>query len=312
MIDKIIKIFTLILLVIIFPQDNLSSIENKIIIKINNEIITSLDLEDEIKYLKALNPGLNKLNNQEILEISKKSILRENIKKIEILNNFENPKVPKEILDQLVKNIYSKIGINNLNNFKNYLNMNQIDYKNVLNKIEIEALWNELIFIKFSEQIKIDKDKLTNQVKKNINKQNKSYLMSEIVFELSQSEKLEDKYKKISDTISNKGFENAALIYSISETAKIGGKLDWINENSLNNNIKDILKSKKEKDFTKPITIPGGFLILKINEIKLIKLDKNINEELERLINITKNNQLNQFSKIYFNRIKKDMNINEI
>ena len=92
MIDKIIKIFTLILLVIIFPQDNLSSIENKIIIKINNEIITSLDLEDEIKYLKALNPGLNKLNNQEILEISKKSILRENIKKIEILNNFENPK----------------------------------------------------------------------------------------------------------------------------------------------------------------------------------------------------------------------------
>ena len=312
MIDKIIKIFTLILLVIIFPQDNLSSIENKIIIKINNEIITSLDLEDEIKYLKALNPGLNKLNNQEILEISKKSILRENIKKIEILNNFENPKVPKEILDQLVKNIYSKIGINNLNNFKNYLNMNQIDYKNVLNKIEIEALWNELIFIKFSEQIKIDKDKLTNQVKKNINKQNKSYLMSEIVFELSQSEKLEDKYKKISDTISNKGFENAALIYSISETAKIGGKLDWINENSLNNNIKDILKSKKEKDFTKPITIPGGFLILKINEIKLIKLDKNINEELERLINITKNNQLNQFSKIYFNRIKKDMSINEI
>ena len=116
MIDKIIKIFTLILLVIIFPQDNLSSIENKIIIKINNEIITSLDLEDEIKYLKALNPGLNKLNNQEILEISKKSILRENIKKIEILNNFKNPKVPKEILDQLVKNIYSKIGINNLNN----------------------------------------------------------------------------------------------------------------------------------------------------------------------------------------------------
>ena len=190
--------------------------------------------------------------------------------------------------------------------------MNQIDYKNVLNKIEIEALWNELIFIKFSEQIKIDKDKLTNQVKKNINKQNKSYLMSEIVFELSQSEKLEDKYKKISDTISNKGFENAALIYSISETAKIGGKLDWINENSLNNNIKDILKSKKEKDFTKPITIPGGFLILKINEIKLIKLDKNINEELERLINTTKNNQLNQFSKIYFNRIKKDMSINEI
>ena len=167
-------------------------------------------------------------------------------------------------------------------------------------------------FIKFSEQIKIDKDKLTNQVKKNINKQNKSYLMSEIVFELSQSEKLEDKYKKISDTISNKGFENAALIYSISETAKIGGKLDWINENSLNNNIKDILKSKKEKDFTKPITIPGGFLILKINEIKKNKIKKNIENELKKIIRTTKNYQLNQFSKIYFNRVKENIEINEI
>ena len=312
MIDKVLKIFTVFVIVIIFPQHNLTSTENKIIIKINNEIITSIDLEDEIKYLKALNPGLNKLKNHEILEISKKSILRENIKKIEIFKNFQNPKVPKEILDQLVKNIYSKIGIDNLNNFKNYLNINQIDYKKVLNKIEIEALWNELIFIKYSEQIKIDKNKLINKVKKNINKENKSYLMSEIVFELSQSETLEDKNKKISNTISNKGFENAALIYSISETAKIGGKLDWINENSLNNKIKNILKSKKEKEFTEAITIPGGFLILKINKIKLIKLEKNVNDELEKLINKTKNNQLNQFSKVYFNKIKKDMSIDEI
>ena len=286
--------------------------ENKIIIKINDEIITSLDLEEEIKYLKALNPGLNKLNNKEIIEISKKSILRENIKQIEIFKNFENPKVPLEILDQLVKNIYSKIGINNLEDFKNYLNSNQIDYRKVLNKIEIEALWNELIFLKYSEKIKIDKNKLREEVKKNIYRENKSYLMSEIIFEVSETETAKNKYKKIRDAIADKGFENAALIYSISETANIGGKLNWINESSLNNKIRNILKSKKRNEFTEPITIPGGFLILQINEIKYTKSEINADEELEKLINIKKNNQLNQFSKIYFNRVKEDMSINEI
>lgn len=311
MIDKITKIL-FIFFFIAFFQGYLNSMENKIIIKINDEIITSLDLEEEIKYLKALNPGLNKLNNKEIIEISKKSILRENIKQIEIFKNFENPKVPLEILDQLVKNIYSKIGINNLEDFKNYLNSNQIDYRKVLNKIEIEALWNELIFLKYSEKIKIDKNKLREEVKKNIYRENKSYLMSEIIFEVSQTETAKNKYRKIRDAIADKGFENAALIYSISETANIGGKLNWINESSLNDTIRNILKSKKTNEFTEPITIPGGFLILQINEIKYTKSERNIDEELEKLINIKKNNQLNQFSKIYFNRVKEDMSINEI
>ena len=96
--------------------------------------------------------------------------------------------IPIEILNKLVENIYSKIGINNLKEFKNYLNSNQIDYRKVLNKIEIEALWNELIFLKYSDKIKIDKNKLLEEVKKNINRENKSYLMSEIIFEISQSE----------------------------------------------------------------------------------------------------------------------------
>ena len=136
--------------------------------------------------------------------------------------------------------------------------------------------------------------------------------MSEIIFEVSQTETAKNKYRKIRDAIADKGFENAALIYSISETANIGGKLNWINESSLNDTIRNILKSKKTNEFTEPITIPGGFLILQINEIKYTKSERNIDEELEKLINIKKNNQLNQFSKIYFNRVKEDMSINEI
>ncbi len=300
------------LIFICFMQFETKSFENKIIFKINNEIITSLDLENEINYLIALNPNLKNLSKNEISEISKKSIMQEKIKSIEIIKNFENPKLPIKFLEKLLKNIYTKIGIVELENFKIYLDSKNIDYANVIRKIEIEALWNELIISKFSNRVKVNEANLKELLKKNMNKKTKSFLMSEIFFEISDSKELDVKYRQISNTIKEKGFDNAALKYSISETASIGGKLDWINENSLNEKIKKILISKKINEFTNPIPVPGGFLILQINEIKINDTKKNIEKELKKLINITKNNQLNQFSKIYFNRVKKDLQIDEI
>ena len=136
--------------------------------------------------------------------------------------------------------------------------------------------------------------------------------MSEIFFEISETENLEKKYKEISDSINLNGFSNTALKYSISETSNIGGSLDWINENSLNQKIKTIISSKKINDFTKPITVPGGFLILKLNDIKMLKYEKDLEFELKKIIKESENSQLNQFSKIYFNKVKKNMQINEI
>ena len=136
--------------------------------------------------------------------------------------------------------------------------------------------------------------------------------MSEIVFEVSTNDEIDNKYKKIINTISVDGFNNAALKYSISETAKIGGKLDWINENSLNKKIRDKLKTLKINEYTKPIQIPGGFIILKINDIKISKSDESVENELKKLINQSNNRQLNQYSKIYFNKIKANVIINEI
>ena len=246
------------------------------------------------------------------LSISKKSIIQEKIKSIEILKTFENPSIPKDFLEKLIKNIYSKIGIEELDSFKEYLNLKKIDYEDVLKKIEIEALWNELIVTKFSHKVRVNEENLKELLKKNINKETRSYLLSEIFFEISDSNKIETKYKEILNKINQKGFSNAALMYSISETAKIGGKLDWINENSLNKKIKKILLSKKINEVTKPIPVPGGFLILQINKIKKNVIKKDLNQELKKLIKINKNNQFNQFSKIYFNRVKKDLEINEI
>ena len=155
------------------------------------------------------------------------------------------------------------------------------------------------------------KKNLKNILKNNA-KQTKSYLMSEIFFEVSKSEKIQTKYQKIVNSINNNGFENTALKYSISATSNMGGKLDWINENSLNIKIRDVLAKKEINEFTKPIVVPGGFLILKINDIKTQKSEINLNTELKKLIQKTRNNQLNQYSKIYFNKVKENMEINEI
>ena len=312
-INKVVKkIFIYIVFLYFFFLGNLGAFENKIIFKINNDIVTSIDIENEKNYLITLNPNLKNLNNSEIIEISKKSIVREKIKEIEIRKQFKNINFPENLLNDLIKNIYLKINKKNLDEFKKHLNQNNIEYKNVVKKIETEALWNELIFAKFSKKVKINETKLRSQLIKNRKTSLKSYLMSEIFFEVSKSENMKMKHQEIIKTINDNGFENAALKYSISATNNIGGKLDWIDETALNNNIRNILSSKKINEYTDPITLPGGFLILKINDIKVKKLKSNIDDELKKLINLSKNNQLNQFSKIYFNKIKKDMQINEL
>ena len=147
------KIFIYFSLIFLICNQNSFSIENKILFKIDQEIITSIDIENEYRYLTALNSNIRNLSNDEIFEISKKSSIREKIKKIVINDNFKDPKVPDEYLDLLLKSIYQKININNLNEFKEYLKSNKIDYQNVRNKIEIEALWNELIMLKFKSKI---------------------------------------------------------------------------------------------------------------------------------------------------------------
>ena len=292
-------------------SSNSFSIENKILVKIDNLIITSIDINNEYKYLIALNPSLKNSKKEDIIKLSKRSIINERIKKIEIKKNFNNLKIPEKFLDRILQNVYLKIGIENINDFKKYLELNDIDFENVKRKLEIEALWNELILIKFSSKVNINEDNLKKKIQ-GYNKFSKSYLLSEISFEVSNLNELESKFIEISDVINNKGFDFAALKYSISATSKVGGKLDWINENSLNKQIKNEIKDLKINDFTKPINVSSGFLILKINDIKNTQIEVNLEDELKKLINFEKNNLLNQYSKIYFNKVKKDLQIDEL
>jgi peptidyl-prolyl cis-trans isomerase SurA len=305
------RLFLYLVFLFFFCVNSSFSIENKILLKIENQIITSLDVNNEFKYLIALNPNIKNSKREDILRLSKRSIIQEKIKKIEIEKNFNNPQIPQKILEQILQNVYSRIGLANLNDFKEYLIKNNIDFENVKNKLEVEALWNELILIKFSSKVTINEKNLRKQINNN-SKFLKSYLLSEISFEVSNLKNLDDKFIEISDVINNQGFDFAALKYSVSPSSSLGGKLDWINENSLNKSIKLAIDNLEINDFTKPITVPGGFLILQVNDIKNTKIEIDVEKELNKLKNYEKNNQLNQYSKIYFNKVKKDLEISEL
>ena len=304
------KVLSIIYAFVLLFEVSASAVENKIILSVNDQIITSVDIVNEIKYLTVLNPSLKKLTDIEVYEISKKSLINEKIKENEIKKNFVNENIPIDFLEKLLFRVYSKIGIGSLDEFKLYLKNNKIKYEVVLDKIQAEALWNELIVVKFSKNLKINENQLKKEIKKN--QMIKKFLMSEILFEVKNTKKLKDKYNEIKNAINEKGFENTALKYSSSQTSSIGGKLDWINENSMNKNIREIVNKTKINELTKPLPVPGGYLILKINDIKTVKVELNFDEELKKMIRSSKNYQLNQFSKIYFNKIKEDIEINEI
>jgi peptidyl-prolyl cis-trans isomerase SurA len=298
------------ILIIFITMSNAKSIETKIIHNIQNEIITNIDIKNEFKYLMALNNSLKELDKQRILSISNESIIREKIKKIELSKNFKEIKINESHSELLLKNIYSRLNIKSLNEFELYLKNYDLVLKDIKIKITIEALWNELIIKKYSSKITIDEAKIKKEILKNSKIQSKEYQLSEIIFDVINKEEIEIKYNKVVRSINEIGFKNSAATYSFSESAKIGGDIGWINENSLNENIKKNISNLKIGEITKPIILSNGILILKLINTKNLETTIDIEKELKKAINYERNRQLNQYSKIYYNKVKKNLDLN--
>ena len=288
------------------------AVENKILVKVNNEIITSLDIENESRYLMALNQNIEKLNNKEIINIAKNSLIREKIKQEEILKYVNEIVIDTEYLDNFIRSTYLQLGIKTEDEFINHLKKYDIDISIVKKKINIEANWNQIIFSKFANKIKLNKNELKKRILEIKDKKNKRYLLSEILFNVDVKENFEKIYKMIKNSISKIGFENTAITYSASDSSKIGGKIGWINESSLNDQVKKNLNYLKVGQLSKPIITPSGFLLLKINNIEFYDTEIDIDNELKSLEKSEINKQLNQFSNIYFKKIEKNFFINEL
>jgi len=302
------KKIIIILFFLIFNQAQ--SIETKIIHKIQDEIITNIDIKYEFKYLLALNKSLNELDKEKILNIANESIVREKIKKIEVTKNFKEIKLDEGYSDLLLKNIYSKLNLKSINEFEVYLKNYDLTINYIKTKIAIDALWNELIIKNYSSKISINEAKIKKEILKNSKKQSKEYQLSEIIFDVTNKKEVENKYNEVVKSINEIGFANSAATYSFSESAKIGGDIGWINENSLNNNIKKNINGLKVGAFTKPIILSNGILVLKLTNIRNSETNIDIENELKKAINYERNRQLNQYSKIFYNKIKKNLNFN--
>jgi len=298
------------ILIIFITMSNAKSIETKIIHNIQNEIITNIDIKNEFKYLIALNNSLKELDKQKILNISNESIIREKIKKIEVSKNFKEIKINENYSELLLKNIYSRLNIKSLSEFELYLKDYDLKLKDIKIKITIDALWNELIIKKYSSKITINEAKIKKEILKNSKIQSKEYQLSEIIFEVINKEEIEIKYNEVVRSINEIGFKNSAATYSFSESAKIGGDIGWINKNSLNDNIKKNISNLKIGEITKPIILSNGILILKLINTKNLETTIDIESEFKKAINYERNRQLNQYSKIYYNKVKKNLDFN--
>lgn len=306
-----IKILVFLIIVFFLRFENAFSLENKILVKVNNEIITSIDIVNEIKYLKTINPSINELNENQIIEISKNSLIREKIKKIKVENFFDEITLENKYFDVLVRNTYKQLGLKSIKEFETYLTNNEILFEKVKKKTAIDAYWNKIIYEKFSSKIKVNEKEIKLRILSNDNQKIDSYELYEILFNIPNKEKLDEKFKIIKNDIKKKGFKNAALIHSISDSGKNGGNLGFVNSKSINKKILREINKLQIGDYTRPIIIPGGFLILKLNNIKKSEEKVNIDSEIERLKILEMNKQLNQYSNLYFNKIKKDIVINE-
>jgi len=307
------KKFKKILLIFFYSliaSSNASAIENKILFKVNNEIITSIDILTELKYLETINSDFIKMPKKKAFEIAKKSLIREKIKVIELKKFFEEIKIEDEFLNRLLIDRFKSINIKNIYDFEKHFLLLDISPSLVKKKISVEVMWNQLIFNKFKQNVKINKEDIKNELL--TKDKQKEYLLSEILFTINENEKFDKKTNLLEKEINDKGFSQTALTYSISDTSSKGGKLGWVKETILSSKIKKIIKKIKINSYTKPIIIPGGFLILKIENIRETKNDLDLDSEINRIVKEKTNEQLNQLSNIYFNKVKKDIIINEL
>ena len=310
---KNIKLFCIVVLILFKNNLVFSNNEIKILFKVDNEIITNIDVEKEKRYLIALNNKLSEIPASQLNNIAKESLIKEIIKKKE-LNKFFDLNKTNEYSEKVAKNFYKRLNFKNEKEFESYLKNFNIKKNFILEKIKQESLWNQMIYDRFRYQINIDKKKLRKILQKKISNneyKNEDFNISEILFQLNSNEDLDTKLNIIKKSISELGFENTANIYSVSPSSKFGGKIGWIQKNQLSEVLLKEIMQVKKNELTQPIQANNGYLIIKLNDKRIINKEVNFEDELSKLVNFEKEKQYNQISNIFYNKIKQNTYISE-
>ena len=302
-------------LILILSLVNLAKAnEIKILYKLENEIITNQDIIDELNYLISLNNNLKSLENIKLNQIAIRSIIKEKIKYLELKKYFKIDENTKEVEDVVLRELNKRLRINELENIEKHFSLYNLSLEQVKFKIRVELFWNKLIFDRYINKISINEGDLRKKILNDFKSKEfiDEYFLKEILFNLEENEDLEKKYLDIKRTINNTGFENAANIYSVSDTSKFGGEIGWVNKLQLSKKITNQLDKIEIGGLTNYIPVGNSYLIIKLDDKRKIKSEINLDEETEILIQKETDRQLNQYSINFFNKLKKNIFIYEL
>ena len=288
-----------------------SSVNFKIIASVDEEIITNFDVLKEGRYLKVLSPNLQNFEESKLNVLGTESLIKQVIKEKEI-SKFIDLDQDNSIVDEYLENLISRLGYENLKDFNSSLLKNKTyTLEEVKYKIKIELFWNELIFDKYNDQISVNSEELRKKVNNIEKKEKKEFFLSEIVFKKKINEEIDFTIAQIKESIDEIGFNNTANIFSISESSKYGGKIGWINEDALSRKIYGNIVNLKNEEYSSIINVNDNFIILKVEDRRVIDNSIDRDKELQRLIQIERSKKLDKFSRIFFNKVKTQYLINE-
>lgn len=299
---KSILYITIIFSIFFFTEKSLSATSNKILVKVGNKIITNYELKNKILTTLVLSKqNINQININKIKKQSIDSLIQKKIKQIEL------DKYKYEVDQSRVDNYLKSISSNNILEFKNIFQNNNISFDLFLEEIQIQFKWQQLILNIYSPKIEIDQANIDKEINLILEEQKSflQYRLSEIEIPINNDESDKTKLSDITNLINENGFEDTALKFSSSSTAERKGDLGWINSKSISKNILKIIKSLEKGEISQPIIRQGSATILKLIDIK--KSDIN-NLDLKKLridlINSKKDELFNLYSQSLLSKLK--------
>tara|TARA_B100000963_G_scaffold101349_1_gene87658 strand:- start:17106 stop:18029 length:924 start_codon:yes stop_codon:yes gene_type:complete len=286
---------------LIFPNNLLANLNNKIILKINNEIITSYELKNKIiSTLILSNTEINQENINKLKKQSLESLINNKLKYLEI------SKYKVESNKNQLNNYLNSISKNNLEKLKEEFEEYNLDFKMFVEEIETQLKWQKFIYNIYSKKIILDYEAIDKEVynlNKNLNVEEELNL-SEI--EILRGNKADNEsISKLIEKINSIGFEKAALSESVSNTSDKNGKLGWISSKSLNEQIFKNVNGLKVGEISKPIIRADSILILKLNDRRKLKKEKiDLTKLKQNLIDKKKNDLFNLYSNSHLSKLK--------
>ncbi len=299
------KVFFLFLIYFIIVTESFSSFSNKIVVNVEDQIISSYELKNKIKTMLILNKQeLNQTNIDQTKNQALQNLINLKLKKTEVIKYSISPM--KETVNNYLKNVSTSYNTD-LEGFKKIFLERNLDFDLYLNDIKTELAWQNLIFQIYKSKVTLDEKEIDKELNQIVLQQKNvlEYNLGEITVILEDFSKKNIKIKEVEDHLSAFGFERTAKKLSMSSSSVSGGNLGWINSKSLSKKISEVVKKMKIGQVSKPIIQADNLLFLKLIDKKMVKSeDINIDKLREQIINVKKNGILDLYSNNHLSKIK--------